>query len=108
MDIGKLIRKYRKNRKLTMKQLGDKINKSEAAVSQYETSKREPDLNTLKDIADALQVPFSTFFGEEQHLPEELEGRVDWIAFGEEMEERNLTPEEIKEILDFMEKRFKK
>ena len=51
MKTGELIRKYRKKKQLTMKQLGEKIDVSEQAISQYERGLRNVNLETLIKIA---------------------------------------------------------
>ncbi len=48
------IRKKRKEKKLTIRQLASMIGCSESAVSQYETGKRCPDYEMLLKIAEAL------------------------------------------------------
>lgn len=40
------IRECRKKIGITMKTLGDKLGFSEAAISQYENGKRQPDIDT--------------------------------------------------------------
>lgn len=47
----------RKQKNITMKQLGEIIGVSESAVSQYENGKRQPDQTTLIKIADYFNVP---------------------------------------------------
>lgn len=56
MNTGQLIRKYRKEKNLSMKQLGALINVSEQAISQYERGIRSIKLETLIDISEALNV----------------------------------------------------
>ena len=53
------MRKLRERRRalnMTMKQLGKIVGVSEAAISHYETGKREPDTNMLYQLAKALGV----------------------------------------------------
>lgn len=49
------IRRLRKQKRLTMKELGSRIGCSESAISQYETGKRSPDYETLLKIAEELE-----------------------------------------------------
>ena len=48
------IRRIRKARGLTMKELGNLIGVSEAAIGQYETGKRKPDYEKLLMMGEAL------------------------------------------------------
>ena len=50
----KMLRTVRKQRGFTMKELGQKVGVSEAAISQYETGKREADFETLLKIGEVL------------------------------------------------------
>lgn len=48
------IREARERQKLHQKDLAAKLKIAQNTLSQYETGKREPDLETLKRIADTL------------------------------------------------------
>lgn len=56
MNIGENIRKIRKNKKLTLKELGLKVELSEQAVGQYERGDRTPSIEILNRIAIALDI----------------------------------------------------
>lgn len=56
MAIGETIREYRKKRNLTQKQLGELSGTSESTIKQYELGKRQPRIEQLKKIAEALGV----------------------------------------------------
>lgn len=57
------IREIRKRAGITMKELGAKINKTEAAISMYETGKRLPDYETISAIASVLDVTSDYLMG---------------------------------------------
>jgi transcriptional regulator with XRE-family HTH domain len=59
LNIGENIRNIRKNQKLTLKELGIKISLSEQAIGQYERGEREPNIETLNKIANALELSLS-------------------------------------------------
>lgn len=56
MNTGELIRKYRKEKKMTMKDLGEIVGVSEQAISQYERGLRKVSLEILIKISSALSV----------------------------------------------------
>ncbi len=56
MNIGTLIRKYRKNRKMTLKAVAEKASISEGFLSQVENDVNSPSVSTLIRICDALSV----------------------------------------------------
>ena len=54
--IGSRIRSFRRAQGMTLQQLADKIHKSRASVSKYETGEIVVDIETLYDISQALNV----------------------------------------------------
>ena len=56
MTVGENIRRIRKARGLTIRELGDLIGVSESYVRAYETGRRNPKESSLQIIADALAV----------------------------------------------------
>ena len=53
---GCLIRKFRKIKNLTQKQVGNMLNSSDVRIRQYELGSRKPKEKILKDISDALEI----------------------------------------------------
>ena len=62
--IGENIRKIRKSKKMTMKELGEKIGVSEQAIGNYERGDREPTIDVLIKISDALEVSLFDILGD--------------------------------------------
>ena len=56
MTIGENIRRLRKARGLTLKELGDMIGVSESYIRAYESGRRNPKPASLQTLADALGV----------------------------------------------------
>lgn len=54
--VGQRIKKHRKGKGLTIEQFAAKINKSKATISKYENGTISIDIETLLEIADALDV----------------------------------------------------
>lgn len=55
--IGNNIKKYRKEKDLTLKELADKIGLTEATVQKYESGNiKKVDVEMLKKLSDALSV----------------------------------------------------
>lgn len=57
MTIGARIKKTRKEKHISQKELGEKLGVSAAMIGQYETGVRNPKIETIQKIADALEVP---------------------------------------------------
>ena len=63
MTIGENIRRIRKERGLTLKQLGEAIGVSEAYIRAYETGRRNPKQKSLEALAYALHVNVGAITG---------------------------------------------
>lgn len=63
MTTGERIKEARKRAGLTQKQLADKLGISYVGISQWENNQRNPKLETLQRIADALGVDVETIGG---------------------------------------------
>lgn len=99
----KRIRELRKERKMTMKQLGEIIGVAESTISLYETGKRQPDNDILQRLADFFDTSTDYLLGRtdeksENSLDKQLEG-VDFALWGEV---HDLTDEEKQDIINFV------
>ena len=59
--FSKNLKYYRLKKGLTKKALADKANVSPMAITNYESGKRKPDMDTLKSLAEALEGRVSDF-----------------------------------------------
>lgn len=66
MSIGENIKKYRKQAELTQKELAEKANLSESAIKYYESNRRNPKLETLDKIGDALGISINYLTSKEE------------------------------------------
>ncbi|MBS6955805.1 MAG: helix-turn-helix transcriptional regulator [Enterocloster asparagiformis] len=62
MNTGELIRFYRKQRKLTQDELAKKCGTSAAMIRQYELGKRNPKIDTIDKIAQALNIHIADIY----------------------------------------------
>ena len=58
INIGEKIKSARKNKKITQKELAARCNLSENGIWNYENNNREPNLETICKIANALNISF--------------------------------------------------
>lgn len=92
MDIGSKIKEIRIKKGITQKELAEKLGTSQQNLAQYECGKRNPKLETVKKIADALNVFMSDLINEEVDYtrpePNTLAAHFDGDEYtGEELEE---------------------
>lgn len=72
-SIGHILKKLRKERKLTLKDLAEQTGVSISFLSQVERGKSSVTLESLRKIADALNVDPSVFFSESEEQGERVE-----------------------------------
>lgn len=66
MSIGEKIKKYRKEKGLTQKELADKLNIATNSLSRYEIGERRPPIDMIEKIAEILNVtPIQLMYDEE-------------------------------------------
>lgn len=66
INIGKKIANIRKSRMMTIKDLSEKSNVTASMLSQLERGLANPSINTLKTIAQALDIQLFTLFVEDE------------------------------------------
>lgn len=101
------LRELRKSRNLTLKDIGNILNVSESAVSQYENNKREMDNSSLTTLADYFEVTVDYLLGRTDSpdlaIPKEIENMQ--FAFHGGIDTEGLSKEDIdtlKKMADFM------
>jgi transcriptional regulator with XRE-family HTH domain len=71
-QVGKNIKKIRKEKGLSLQQLADMINLTKGYISKIEHSDSAPPLSTLNKIANALNVELSVLTSDKMELPGEV------------------------------------
>ena len=69
MGLGENIRKYREMAGLDQGQLASKLDRTNGAVSQWESGRSTPRMPTLHKLADVLNVTVSDLMGEGSEVP---------------------------------------
>lgn len=74
---GAFIAQLRKEKTYTQKELAQRLNVSDKAISRWETGKGFPDTSLLKPLSDALGVSVGELLSGERLHPDDLKARVD-------------------------------
>lgn len=75
-NLGNNLKKARKNKNLTQKELANRLGLSVITIQNYENGRREPGLNVIYDIALQLDVTISELLGDEN-----IENIEDTLSF---------------------------
>lgn len=105
--IGKNIKKIRKEKGLTQKELANKLKVSEPMISQYE-SKKTLKLETIRKIAKALGVSMSEIIGENWGTFSIEDFRNDFIQDEEKKYCKELNKRKITFIYELLGELFKR
>lgn len=68
MILGKKIKEARLKLGLTQEELGNLINVTKTSVCCYENGTRNPNVETLQDLCNVLNLPISALFSGEFHV----------------------------------------
>ncbi len=75
-NLSEQIKRIRKQRGLSQKELGQRIGVSQQVMTNYERGLREPNLETLLKIAGALDVSVEDLIKDKPIKPEETTSRA--------------------------------
>ena len=74
-NIGKTIKNLRSEKNITQERLAEKLNVTRQAVSNWETGKTQPDIDTITKISDILEIPVEEIiYGQKKNI---LGGNID-------------------------------
>lgn len=73
-QVGKNIKKSREEQEMTQEELAEQLHVTRQTVSSWETGRTEPDIETLQQISDCLDVTVEELIYDEKRL---LGGRVE-------------------------------
>ncbi len=69
MDIGKLIKQLRREKGMSQKDLAAKAHLAQSAISYIESGSKHPNIDTIRRLADALEISMSSLFPDWQLHP---------------------------------------
>lgn len=102
--VGARIKRLRQERGWSLRELERRTGIHYSYLNRIENNKAKPNIEHLEILAKLFNVHISYFFGELIETPDELKDLVDWIALSKELKEKGLTPEQVKQIVEFARK----
>lgn len=101
-----VLRRLRKEAKMTQPELASKLQVSRSAISMYESGCREPNFATLETIADIFNVDMNTLTGAAPTPHQVTEAEIKRALFGDPDADEALY-EEVKAYAQFLLRRRK-
>ncbi|ABO50941.1 transcriptional regulator, XRE family [Desulforamulus reducens MI-1] len=100
--FAKRLIELRTREKLTQKELAAKLNLGRGALSLYEIGQREPDLQTVKNMADYFNVSADYLLGRTKVMSGNERVQLDplYVDMIRAWENKKGTPEQMKEALE--------
>ena len=71
--FGDFIKELRKEKQLTQKELGEKLNITDKAISKWERELSFPDIAVLKDLAEFFEIDISELLNGERGKKQEID-----------------------------------
>lgn len=97
--FGANLKKARKRRGLTQRQLADLIGAKHNSVSNWETGQNEPDTQTIRRLCDILSITANDLFGADSAASSPVSR--DELKFALFEESGQITEGMLQEVLDF-------
>ena len=63
MNVGENIRKYRKDKGMTQKELGDLLGKTQRTIQAYEKDEVIPPLSVINKLSDIFDIDYADLIG---------------------------------------------
>jgi transcriptional regulator with XRE-family HTH domain len=76
MQLGDVIRKYRKDKNMTQEEMAKRLGVTAPAVNKWENGNSFPDITLLSPIARLLHIPLDTLLSHEQELSDAKANRL--------------------------------
>lgn len=108
MSIGQKIKSFRKENNLTQKELAKKSNISRSYLADIENDRYNASLDTLKSIANALDVNISALIEEDLNAKNnKIDTNKEQIkTIAAHLEDKDLTDKKVKLIKDYIDALF--
>ncbi|MCK8825544.1 helix-turn-helix domain-containing protein [Fuchsiella alkaliacetigena] len=99
MSFGKRLKKLRKEKGLTLREMSNKFNRGRTSFSNYENDYRKPDMDLIKELADFFEVSVDYLLGRTDVKNPEQEVRIPKEI------KKHLSPEEQEFLLELLPKK---
>jgi transcriptional regulator with XRE-family HTH domain len=102
-NLPERLKNLRKQKKLSLKKVGDAIGVSDMAISYYENGEREPDFEKLTKLAEFFEVPVSYLLGISNEIGYKysVDDYKDVVVYATQ---QNVSPEQLKELIKVIKK----
>ncbi len=101
IEMGKNIKKIRKNRKLTQEQLAEQIDVSSVYISQIETGARKASLETVYNISLALRVTIDELVNSNKSITDTKSIAIERLLHNRTIKEINALEKFLEILTDF-------
>lgn len=99
--VGDRIKDLRIQHGMTLKEFGKAIDYNYSNLSKIERGIRKPSIELLETLSNYFNVEISYFFEKNDKFLKEYE---EWIKFSEDIQQKNITLEELMELVETLPK----
>lgn len=76
MEVGNIIKNYRKNKNMTQKELGNILHVSDKTVSSWENNRTYPDISILIELSDKLNISMDKLLKGDEQMVKQIDRDV--------------------------------
>jgi transcriptional regulator with XRE-family HTH domain len=110
--FAKRLKRLREDAGMQQQDMAKVLKIAKSTYHNYETGKREPDIDTLKIIAEYFNVTVDYLIGKTDHpqtvvrydIPQELKAiGISYLVVAKRMQDADIPPEDVEKIIQYME-----
>lgn len=103
-DLGQKLKQIRVQKGYEVSEVERKLGIHQEQINDIENGNIDS-LGDLKKFCNLYDIPVQSLFGREVKMPQVLkDAGVEWVAFGKEIEGDELSPKDIEDILNLVER----
>ncbi|WP_035446286.1 helix-turn-helix domain-containing protein [Bacillus sp. UNC41MFS5] len=99
--VGDRIKDLRIQHGMTLKELGEAIDYNYSNLSKVERGIRKPSIELLEILSSYFNIEISYFFEKNERFLKKFE---EWVKFSEDIQQKNITLEELRELVKILPK----
>ncbi|MGL4485281.1 MAG: helix-turn-helix domain-containing protein [Anaerovoracaceae bacterium] len=104
-DFSSRLKELRIIRNIKQKELAELLNVAQTTITNWETGTREPNISTIKKIADVLEVDISELFYEERPAKNKIVEDIEKTLFKLNEQGKKVAADRVRELSEIS--RFK-
>jgi len=101
-EVGEKLKHLREQKGYSLRDVSERTGIHFTYISKLEKGQHKANLEMIEKLCNFYDVTISSLFGDGVDVPSELKDiGVEWITFANDMKKKDLSPDEIRKIVEF-------